>query len=453
MQWYKIFLPELVELIEQRDLKELGQFLRKLHPADVVDILRDLPSADRVLAFRLLDKAKIAWVFSLLELEEQEALLKLFTEQKMREVLMEMDPADRAQFLDELPADMVKKLLGLLPTEEKDITNLILNYPEGAAGRLVTTDYVDLKADMTAAEAIDQVRKTGLDKETIYICYVVDETRKLIGVLSLRDVILAPPTKKIGEFMNPLVFRVKTTDDQEEAAKVIQKYDLLAVPVVDQEDKLVGIVTVDDIIDIIQEEVTEDMEKMAAVTRPEESYFRTDFLKSIHKRATWLLILMVIQTLTGSIIRIYEDTLSSFMVLTYFIPMVISVGGNVSAQSSTVVIRGLATGDLRPPVLWTILKRECTMGPILGIMLGLIAIGRSLLWAHSIMIGLAVAVGIIAIAFLGNLWGALLPLLFRRLKIDPAVASAPLMATLMDVTGMFIYLVVTINILKWAGIL
>ncbi|OHB88993.1 MAG: magnesium transporter [Planctomycetes bacterium RIFCSPHIGHO2_02_FULL_50_42] len=453
MQWYKIFVPEITELIEQRNLKELGEFLRGLHPADIVDILRDLPSADRVVAFRVLDKAKLAWVFSLLEPEEQEELLKLFTEQKVKEILLEMDSDDRAQFLEELPADVIKRFLTLLPHDEKEITNLILNYPENSAGRLISTDYVDLRPDTTAAEAIEQVRQTGLDKETIYICYVVDKTRKLIGVLSLRDVILAPPSKKIEDIMKTMVLSVKTTDDREVAARIIQRYDLLAVPVVDQEDRLVGIVTVDDVIDIFEEEATEDMEKMAAVSRPEESYFRTDFISSVRKRAIWLFILMVIQTLTGSIMQIYEETLSSFMILTYFIPMVISVGGNVSAQSSTMVIRGLATGDLKPPVLWTILRRECSMGPILGIMLGLIAVGRALLWAHSIMIGLAVAAGIVTIAFLGNLCGALLPLLFRRLKIDPAVASAPLMATLMDVTGVLIYLVVTINILKWVEIL
>ncbi|MHC4277315.1 MAG: magnesium transporter MgtE N-terminal domain-containing protein [Planctomycetota bacterium] len=187
MQWHKIFVPEITELIEQRNLKELGEFLRRLHPADIVDILRDLPSADRVLAFRVLDKAKLAWVFSLFEPEEQEELLKLFTEQKVKEILLEMDSDDRAQLLEELPADVVKKFLALLPQDEKEITNLILNYPDDSAGRLITTDYVALRADRTATEAIEYVRKTGPDKETIYICYVIDQTRKLIGVLSLRD--------------------------------------------------------------------------------------------------------------------------------------------------------------------------------------------------------------------------------------------------------------------------
>ncbi|MEK7821468.1 MAG: CBS domain-containing protein, partial [Planctomycetota bacterium] len=202
MQWYKIFIPELRELIETRSLKELGEFLRRFHPADIVDILREFPATDRVLAFRLLDKEKIAGVFSLLEPEEQELLLKQFTEQRVKEILLEMGPDDRAQFLEELPADMVKRLLALLPAQEKEVTNLILNYPPGSAGRLITTEYVDLSPEMTAQEAIDQVRRTGLDKETIYVCYVVDKTHKLVGVCSLRDIILAPPSKKIGEIMN-----------------------------------------------------------------------------------------------------------------------------------------------------------------------------------------------------------------------------------------------------------
>src|SRR3990167_2781249 len=336
MQWYKIFIPELRELIEARSLKELGEFLRRFHPADIVDILREVPATDRGLAFRLLDKEKIAGVFSLLELEEQEELLKQFTEQRVKEILLEMGPDDRAQFLEELPADMVKRLLALLPAQEKEVTNLILNYPPGSAGRLITTEYVALSPEMTAQEAIDQVRRTGLDKETVYVCY-------------LRDIILAPPSKKIGEIMNPMVYHVKTTDDQELAAQVIQKYDILAVPVVDQEGRLVGIVTVDDVLDVVQAEVSEDMQKMAAVARPEEGYFALSFSQSVPKRVTWLVILLVIQTFTGNIIHLFEDTVNSMMILTYFIPLVISVGGNISAQSSTVVIRGLATGDLRSP--------------------------------------------------------------------------------------------------------
>ncbi|MFN3466996.1 MAG: magnesium transporter, partial [Candidatus Brocadiales bacterium] len=439
MQWYKIFIPELKELIETRSLKELGEFLRRFHPADIVDILREFPATDRVLAFRLLDKEKIAGVFSLLELEEQEELLKQFTEQRVKEILLEMGPDDRAQFLEELPADMVKRLLSLLPAQEKEVTNLILNYPPGSAGRLITTEYVDLTPDMTAQEAIDQVRRTGLDKETVYVCYVVDKTRKLVGVCSLRDIILAPPSKTIGEIMNPMVYHVKTTDDQELAAQVIQKYDILAVPVVDQEGRLVGIVTVDDVLDVVQAEATEDMQKMAAVARPEEGYFAINFFQSVPKRVTWLVILLVIQTFTGNIIHLFENTLNSMMILTYFIPLVISVGGNISAQSSTVVIRGLATGDLKHPFWWNILKRELFMGALMGIILGLIAIARVMLWADNITVGLAVAASVVAIAFVGNLWGAFTPLIFRRFRIDPAVASAPLMATVMDLAGLSIY--------------
>lgn len=453
MQWYKIFIPELRELIEARSLKELGEFLRRFHPADIVDILREFPATDRVLAFRLLDKEKIAGVFSLLELEEQEELLKQFTEQRVKEILLEMGPDDRAQFLEELPADMVKRLLALLPAQEKEVTNLILNYPPGSAGRLITTEYVALSPEMTAQEAIDQVRRTGLDKETVYVCYVVDKTHKLVGVCSLRDIILAPPSKKIGDIMNPMVYHVKTTDDQELAAQVIQKYDILAVPVVDQEGRLVGIVTVDDVLDVVQAEVSEDMQKMAAVARPEEGYFALSFSQSVPKRVTWLVILLVIQTFTGNIIHFFEDTLNSMMILTYFIPLVISVGGNISAQSSTVVIRGLATGDLKHPFWWNILKREIFMGALMGIILGLIAVARVMLWADNIKVGLAVAASVIAIAFVGNLWGAFAPLLFRRLRIDPAVASAPLMATVMDLTGLSIYFGVVVSVLHFTRVM
>ncbi len=443
MQWYKIFVPDITELIEQRSLKELGEFLRRLHPADIVDILRDLPSADKVLAFRVLDKAKLAWVFSLFEPEEQEELVKLFTEQKVKEILLEMDPDDRAQFLEELPADVVKKLLALLPHDEKEITNLILNYPDNSAGRLITTDYVDLKADMTASEAIEQVRATGLDKETIYICYVIDKTRKLIGVLSLRDIILAPPTKRIGDIMKTIVYHVKTTDDQEMAAKIIQKYDLLAVPVVDKEGRLVGIVTVDDVIDIFEEEVSEDMEKMAAVHLPEEEYFKADFLKVVRKRATWLVILILAETLTSDLIENYTASLTSLVALAYFIPMLTSSGGNTGAQSSTLVIRALAIGEVGLGEWRKILRRELWIGTTLGAVLGGVAYAKVYQSLGDPVTGLAVGLALLAVVVVGNIIGAIIPLIFRRLGWDPATVSSPLIATLLDITGLLIYFEVT----------
>ncbi len=448
MQWHKIFLPEITELIEQRSLKELGEFLRRLHPADIVDILRDLPSADRVLAFRVLDKAKLAWVFSLFEPEEQEELLKLFTEQKVKEILLEMDSDDRAQFLEELPADVVKRLLALLPHDEKEITNLILNYPDNSAGRLITTDYMALRADRTAAGAIEHIRETGLDKETIYICYVIDKTRKLIGVVSLRDIILAQPSKKIGDIMNTIVTRVKTTDDQEVAAKMIQKYDLLAVPVVDQEDRLVGIVTVDDVIDIFEEEATEDMEKMAAVRLPEEEYFKADFLKVVKKRATWLVILILAETLTSDLIENYTSSLTSLVALAYFIPMLTSSGGNTGAQSSTLVIRALAIGEVGLGEWWMIIRRELWIGTTLGVILGGVAYVKVYQSLGDQTTGIAVGLALLMVVLLGNILGAIIPLIFSRLGWDPATVSSPLIATLLDLSGLLIYFEVTRRMLS-----
>ncbi|MHC4196303.1 MAG: magnesium transporter [Planctomycetota bacterium] len=448
MQWHKIFVPEITELIEQRNLKELGEFLRRLHPADIVDILRDLPSADRVLAFRVLDKAKLAWVFSLFEPEEQEELLKLFTEQKVKEILLEMDSDDRAQLLEELPADVVKKFLALLPQDEKEITNLILNYPDDSAGRLITTDYVALRADRTATEAIEYVRKTGPDKETIYICYVIDQTRKLIGVLSLRDLILAPPDKKVGDIMKTIVSSVKTTDDKELAARVIQKYDLLAVPVVDQEGRLVGIVTVDDVIDILEEEATEDMEKMAAVRLPEEEYFKAGFLQVVRKRATWLVILIIAETFTSDLIENYTTSLTSLVALAYFIPMLTSSGGNTGAQSSTLVIRALAIGEVTLGEWWKILRREIWIGATLGGILGGVAYLKVYHSVGDQTTGIAVGLALLAVVMVGNIIGAVIPLIFRRLGWDPATVSSPLIATVLDLTGLLIYFEVTRRMLS-----
>ena len=346
MKWYKIFTPELKELISNKDFKGLRNILREHHSADIVDILRELEPTERAIAFRVLDKARNAEVFSLFDPEEEEELLRHFTEHKVRELLLEMSPDDRTQLLDELPASVVQKHLKLLPKEERDEANLLLNYPPQSAGRLMTTEYVDLKIEMSVSEALEYIRETGPDRETIYTCYAINENRVLCGAVSLKDIILAKPDQKINQIMNDNVHKVHTTDDQEEAAKAIQKYDYLALPVVDSEDRLVGIVTVDDILDIVEEEVTEDFHKMAGIQPPEERYFHTGLLKHVSGRVVWLFVLILAATVSGKILQKYSLSLSSVIALAYFIPMLLGAGGNIGAQSSTLIIRALATGEL-----------------------------------------------------------------------------------------------------------
>lgn len=448
MKWYKIFTPELKELIDNKNLKELSSILRELHPADIVDIIRELESAERVIALRILDKKKIAEIFSLLHPEEEEELLRHFTEQRVKEILLEMDPDDRTQLLDELPASVVKKYLRLLPKEERDEANILLNYPPKSAGRVMTTEYVDLRTEMSVSEALEHIRKTGPDRETIYTCYAINEERILCGVVSLKDIILAKSDQKISKIMNKNVYKVNTVDDQEEVAKTIQRYDFLSVPVVDSENRLVGIITVDDILDIVEEEVTEDFHKMAAMQLPEEEYFRAGFFKHVSGRVVWLFVLVLAATVSGKLLQKYSLALSSVIALAYFIPMLMGAGGNIGAQSSTLVIRALATGELTLRHWGKVLWKEVCTGILIGTVLGLTAFIIAVIFLRNTMMGITVGVSVATVVLVGNMAGAITPLIFRYLKLDPAIVSAPLITTMIDVTGIIIYFEIARRILN-----
>lgn len=448
LQWTKIFLPEIKELIETKDFKGLRDFLRERHPADIVDILRELNPAERVMGFRLLDKNKISEVFALFEPVEQEELLKQFTEQHVKEILVQMQPDDRTQLFDELPAHVVEKLLKLLPPADRREANELLNYPHNSAGRIMTTEYVDLRMDMTVAQALEHIRKTGPNRETIYICYIVDETKKLRGVASLKNIILANPDQLIRDIMNENVFYIHTTDDQEKAVQVVQKYDILAVPVVDNEDRLVGIVTVDDVLDVVQEEVTEDFQRMAGIQTTEEEYFRVGFSKRVINRVSWLVILVIAATISQTILKTYSGVLSSVIALAYFIPMLTGSGGNTGSQSSTLIIRALATGEVKSREWWRILLREFRVGVSLGLIMGLIAFVIAAVSLRQITIAMTVGVSLCIVVSVGNIVGVAIPLFFRFLKLDPAFVSAPLIATLLDATGLVIYFEIASRILS-----
>ncbi len=448
MKWYKIFTPELKELIETKNLKGLRLILGELHPADVVDVIKELEPTERTIAFRMLDKEKFAEVFSLFDPEEEEELLRQFTEHKVKEILLEMSPDDRTHLLDELPASVVNKLLKLLPREEREEANILLNYPADSAGKVMTTEYVDLKIEMLVSEALERIRKTGPDRETIYTCYAINENRILCGVVSLKDIILAQPEQKIGQIMQENVHKVKTTDDQEEVAKVIQKYDYFSLPVVDSEERLVGIITVDDILDIVEEEATEDFHKMAAMQLPEEKYFRSGFFKQVSGRVVWLFVLILAATISGKILQQYTVTLSSIIALAYFIPMLTGAGGNIGSQSSTLVIRAMATGELVLSQWLKVLWREACAGFVLGLALGGTAFIVATVFLRDIKLGITVGVSVATVVLVGNMGGAIAPLIFRYFRIDPAMVSAPLITTVLDVTGIIIYFEIAKRILS-----
>jgi len=451
MKWYKIFTPELKELIESKNLKGLSLILRELHPADIADIIREMEPTERVITLRVLNKTMIAEVFSLLDPEEEEEMLGYFTEHRAKAILLEMSPDDRTHLLDELPASVVKRLLNLFPVEEREEANILLNYPPESAGRVMTTEYVDLGTEITVSEALEHIRKTGPDRETIYTCYAINEKRVLCGVVSLKDIILAKPDQKISQIMNEKIYKVNTTDDQEEAAKAIQKYDFLSLPVVDSENRLVGIITVDDILDIVEEEATEDFHKMAAIQLPEERYFRAGYFKQLSGRVIWLFILVLAATISGKVLQKYSVALSSIIALVYFIPMLMGAGGNIGSQSSTLVIRALATGELTLREWWKVLVREACAGLIIGAALGTTAFFIAIFLLQNTLLGITVGISVATVVAVGNLAGAATPLIFSYLRLDPAIVSAPLITTIIDVTGIIIYFEIARRILSIPG--
>ncbi|MDR4506940.1 MAG: magnesium transporter [Candidatus Brocadiaceae bacterium] len=451
LQWTKIFIPEIKELIKTRNFRGLRDFLRERHPADIVDILKSLNPTERVMSFRLLDKNKISEVFALFEPSEQEELLQHFAEQRVKELLVEMQPDDRTQLFDELPADLVEQFLKLLPPLERQEANELLNYPDNSAGRIMTPEYVGLRMDMTITQALEHIRTTGPNRETIYNCYIIDRTRKLCGVASLKNIILANPEQLIKDIMNEDVVSVHTTDDQEIVAQIVQKYDFLAVPVVDNDNRLVGIVTIDDIMDVVQEEITEDFQKMAGIQTIEKEYFRAAFSKRITNRILWLVVLVFAATISQTILKGYAEVLSSMIAIAYFIPMLTGSGGNTGSQSSTLIIRALSTGEVKTGECWGIVLRELRIGIVLGLIMGSLAFAIAAISLGQITLAIAVGISLCTVVSVGNIVGITIPLFFRIAKLDPAFVSAPLIATLLDATGLVIYFEIARRILHIAA--
>ncbi len=430
---------ELIEkLSDEGNLPALKEHLHG-HPVDIATIINELEPSQRVLIFRLLPKDNAVEVFEHLDVDGQSELLSGFVEERMIGMVNEMSPDDRARLFDELPAKVVKKLLSRMTPEEWRATSVLLGFSEDTAGRIMTPEYVDLKIDMTVEEALDWIKRVGHGKETVYNLYVIDNTRHLIGVVSLRRVVLAKEGSKIKDIMNADVINVSTEDDQEEVARIIRDYDFLAVPVVDKEGRLVGIVTVDDIVDVIEEEATEDMLRMGGVEMADKGYFKSSIVSNVRKRIGWLLLLLAVNTLTGYIIIHQRKLLEGIIVLSAFIPILIGSGGNVGAQSSTVVIRSLAIGEIEPKDAARILLREFGIGIGLGIFLGSVAT----LWAHWLQgewnIALVVGLSFVSVITFATMLGTFLPMIVKRIGFDPAFMATPFITTAIDVTALLIY--------------
>ena len=432
---------QLKELLIAGNYDTAKLILEPSQPVDIAEAIGSLPQILQALAFRLLKKNEAIEVYEYLDPIVQQTLLDRLRSGEVLEIVEKMSPDDRVQLFDELPAKVVRKFLSALSPGERKVTAELLGYEPETAGRLMTTEFIDLKEMQTAEEALSLVRKRAPFTETIYSLYVTDKERHLTGILSLRDLVTAEPSKQIGEVMTRDVVNTTTDTNQEEVARAIQRYDFLALPVVDKENRLVGIVTVDDLIDVIEQEATRDIYAAGAVQAgDEDDYFQSSLFTIARRRIVWLLILVLANGITTKVIAMNDQILSQVVILAAFIPLLIGTGGNVGAQSSTVVIRGLSTQKIKSLGALKAILKETFTGALLGVLMLFVVIPFAWWQGDGPLIGFAVGISLISITTLAATAGALLPLLFDRMGLDPALMSSPFITTVTDIAGVFIYL-------------
>jgi len=432
-------VKKIENLIQERKYSDIKKIL-PLHPEDIAELIGKLPtSAYKLFVFRLVSYDKAVDVFECLSTEEEEDMLKTLSSREIREILNEMSPDDRTELFEEMPAELVKKFVNLLSPEERKIAVEILNYPPECVGRLLTPDFVQLYEDMSVEEALAHIKKVGIEKETVYYSYVLDKEIKLIGIVSLKKLVLSDSATKISEIMSKDVIKVSALTDQEEAANLFKRYDLLVLPVVDSNNKLLGIVTFDDLVDVLEEEVTEDFEKIAAVLPVEKPYMEASFFELLWKRSFWLIVLVVLSSASSLIMKNYDGIIQRCISLTFFLPILIATGGNAGMQSAMMVIRGLTTGDIGIKDFFKVVFRESLLGFSLGVILAIIGLIRVIIQEGDGLLSISVGVAIGFTVMFAAIIGAALPIIFRKLRLDPALMSGPLITTIVDVAGIFIY--------------
>ena len=454
----KILLPEIRDFIAERNFGALRELFREMPPADVAEVILDLDEDEQVIIFRLLPNALAADVFEYLEPEPQQQLLRAMAHEQVAAILNEMSPDDRTALLEEMPSAAARQLIKLLTPEERRVAQALLGYPEDSVGRLMTPDFIAVHDDWTIKEVLDHIREFGRDSETLNVIYVVDDRGKLIDDLRMREFLLRPLEAKVSDFRDRAFVALKVNDSQEEALNAFLKYDRVALPVVDSNGILVGIVTSDDMLDVAEEEATEDIQKFGGMEALDEPYMRISLLRMVRKRAGWLVILFLGEMLTASAMGYYEGEIAKAVVLALFLPLIISSGGNSGSQASTLIIRAMALGELTLRDWFRVMRKEIMAGLLLGCVLGVIGFMRVAVWSqfstiygpHWLLVALTVGFALIGVVLWGSISGSMLPFILRRVGADPATSSAPFVATLVDVTGLIIYFSIALLIMRGA---
>lgn len=447
----ELLLPEIEELIEARDFAALRESLAEFEPVDLADLFADLPPERVAVIFRILPREHAAAVFTYLPAEKQESLLKALGDEPVAAVLNAMAPDDRTALLEELPGGAAQRLIGLLTPEQRKVAVTLLGYPERSIGRRMTPDYVSIRREWTVAQVIAHLRQVGRDKETLNNLYIVDDHGKLIDDIRLRTIVLADPNSLVSDLLDAQYAFLHANDDQEEAVRAFKKYDRSSLPVVDSQDTLVGIVTVDDVLDVAEQEETEDVQKMAAVQALEEPFLNISAVGMFRKRYFWLVLLFGGELLTVSALARFEHALETIAILAVFIPLVIASGGNSGSQAASLVIRAMAVGHMGVRDWWHVLRREFVSGLMLGSILGIAAFLAAMIFGffrehhggtfdrRDVLVAFTIGTSLVGVVLFGTIAGSMMPVILKRLKFDPAVSSTPFVATMVDVTGILIY--------------
>lgn len=436
----KFNVEALLDLLERRDYHALRAMLAEENEVDIAEGIAQLPQEKAVVAFRTLPKELAAEVFSNLPPETQQIIIQSATDQELSAIVEELYVDDAVDMLEELPANVVKRVLKNARPDTRRLINQYLNYPENSVGSIMTAEFTDLRQTMTVAEAIDHIRRTGADSESIYTCYVTNASRKLEGVVSIRELLLAGDDQLVADLMETDVITAETTEDQEEAVARMMKYDFISLPVVDKEQRLVGIVTVDDVMDVMEEEATEDFEKMAAMAPSEKPYLKTSVFALAKHRIMWLLVLMISGMITGGILGRYEAAFATMPLLVTFIPMLTDTGGNAGSQSSTLVIRGMAVGEIELRDFVKVFWKELRVSLLVGVILSAVNFVRLIItYPGNEMIALTVTLALLVTVLLAKTVGGVLPMVAKLCHADPAIMAAPLITTIVDAISLVVY--------------